>query len=251
MGDLIWSLATINALAGSQKVDLATSGYCMPLMPLLTDQGIIQNAFILDDWKVKFDAPVSPAIPPRVPAHYDNVYHMGMRDWPHPTLVEYYPHQMMQQYGIAVKPDFNKPWLTPVGDRPLKHDILITFSDEWAELKAGWINALMTAFPTEKFLLAANTDSRLYREFRFPFKNLNMVKCGVPGLAILMEDAKLVITCNSVGHPLASGLGIPAVVAECSPPRQQSVFKAPITRNQYFDGINAYELVDYVRGALA
>lgn len=249
LGDALWALATARSHASGRKFDFALSPYCAPLLPLLQAQEYISTAYVLDGWNVKFDSPVTPAVPPWYRKGYTNVFHLGMTDWPSPTLAQHYPNHMMQTYGQAVTPAFDTPWLVAPAYGGDVADIVLSFSDEWAELKAGWILALLQAFPKQLFILAVAEGSRLAKEFLFPYQ-LTITTRGLSGLATSIASAKLVITCNSVGHPLASALGVRALVAECSPPRQQPVFKAPIARNRYWDGINSYELIDHVKEML-
>lgn len=247
LGDALWALAT--AVAHAQRpFDFAVSPYCMPLIPLLQSQPQIAHAYVLENWQILFDAPITPAKPPWVSNSYNRAYHLGMREWPTPTLAEYYPRLMLEEYGVVVKPDFDQPWL----NRGKLHndEIVISFSDEWVELKVGWIVALCKAFPMEHFVVMCPEKSRLHREFPLPFRNLKVHLSGILGLAEFIAYAKLVITCNSIGHPLSSALGKRTIIAEPSVPRQQAVFKAPIKLNTYFDGVNAYELVDLVKIAL-
>ncbi len=249
MGDALWALATARSHASGSRFDMALSTYCTPLIPLLQAQDYIASAYVLDSWNVKFESPVTPPVPPWHSTVYNRTYHLGMLDWPSPTLVQHYPNHMMEMYGQKVTPDFNKPWLTiDTLDRKPK-EIALVFSDEWAELKAGWILALLEAFPDEPFALFTAPEARLIRDFHFPM-DLFYVPVGLVGLARAIASAKLVVTCNSIGHPLASALGVKTLVAECSPPRQQPVFKAPIKTNRYWDGINSFELVDHVKELL-
>jgi hypothetical protein len=243
MGDAIWSLASVKWLA-EDRADLTLSGYCHPLAPLLSAQSWIKNVTIDFDWHVEWSAPPKPWACPGLVA-----VHLGYREWPQPTLIEYYPKLLLQEYGWNTTPNFELPWLY-VGNA--KHnEIVLSFSCEYAENKAGYILHLLKAFPEQKFVLALTAGSRLFKDFNFPFKHLRVEVCSLLRLAELMSSAPLVITCNSVGHPLAAALGARAIIAEPNTMRHQPTFKAPmLPKLTYVDSVNSFEVVGAVEKAL-
>lgn len=255
LGDLVWAAATMKAIAGHHRVDLAVSPYCAPLAPLLEAQPWVDSVFVLDAWKVEFTAPVSPAIPPpeaadevvagNPEAHYEDIFHLGMREWPGPTLYDYYPRLMRQRYGRDVTPE-RESWLT-VPPPALRGGIVLAFTDEWKELKAGLIHAIADRFPS-RVLWLQHREAALTRYFYSLGKMTLLVDIGQ--LARFISTARLVVTCNSLPHPLANALGRRCVVVEPSTPRQQSVFKRKHPRNTYIDGFNVEEVLPAIEAAL-
>lgn len=261
IGDLIWALSAAREVARkytSGQVDLATSPYCRGLIPLLEHQEWIGSAIVLENWNVIFSAPVVPVIPPPYFDSFGNplelrpvcggpwdfVAHLGMRCWPSPTLLEYYPNLLRSEYGLSVEGS-TSGWLE-ARTFPPSSEIAICFSDEWVELKAGLCAALATAFPLETFRLLVSPQSRLAKEFRFPFQNFITHECDIVTMADFMASSKLLVTCNSAPHPLANALGVPTVVVEPSTPRHQEVFKSRRGKNVYHDGFDAREVVGVV-----
>lgn len=253
LGDLLWALPTIEAM---RKIDpspvaLYVSKYCEPLVRLLGYK--YEHVEVLDSWDVEFSAPVKPWKAPLPDKHqFRDAYHLGLRQWPSPTLLEYYPRLMFQEYNVSLNIDPNQPWLANViepSSPEISHDILIAFSDEYVEQKVGYLSALRRAFPKLDIALTGTETSRLYQDFMLP-KVDSIYVADVYALAKLMPSARVVITCNSMPHPLASSLGCRTIIIEPNPMRHQAVFKAPIKRNTYIDSVNSFELIDAVKAAL-
>lgn len=269
IGDLVWALATAREIAREfaedGKVDIATSPYCKGIIPLLEIQPWIRSAFVLPEWNVVFSAPVAPVIPPPyfssngkvldlkpkvAGPEWDLVLHLGMREWPGPTLYEYYPNLVQREYGLRVNLLPRTPWLSVQEYAGEPKQISMCWSDEWVELKVGLIAAISKAFPNEVFRLLPSPDSRLNKEFRFPITNFLVEPCDILTCAEQIKFSKFLITCNSSPHPLANALGVRAVIIEPSSPRHQEVFKHKAGRNTYLDGFDARECVELIRKML-
>lgn len=254
LGDLLWAMPTVKAIAGGGQVDLMVSGYCKPLVSLLAAQSYIRKVILYERWELKGGAPEEAWNPGPVgfrEGEYQEVIHLGYRNWPAPTLGEYYPKLMRETYGLDLKVDFNQPWLEATPWDMTENKIVCTFSNEFIETKVGWLQALWNQFPDEEFVLVRAPGSRM-SEFSI---DMPKIDAELPALAQIMASAKLVVTCNSVGHPLASGLGKKCIIAEPQKMRQQAVFKSAISRNTYWGSeaspsINSYELVNLVRACL-
>ena len=253
MGDLLWSLATVKAVKGEDPKGLIVSPYCEPLIPLLRAQPYLDSVTVDNLWDVEFSAPVKPWKAPGAP---EGSIHLSMREWPGPTLGEYYPRLLEREYDIP-RPEvkWGEPWFTVhkrSGGTPY---ILVSFTDEYAEIKAGWWGALLKAFEDDwTLLLSLAPDQRLGRDFTL---------CGayaehnVEKLASLVGNAALVIGDNSMIHPLSVGLGVKTLIAEPQRMRNQPVFRAPSgCKNVTYWGteespaLNSFELVEHVRRLL-
>lgn len=241
IGDLLWALPTMKALG---SFDLVTSPYCEGLLPLLRRQGYIKSAEVDPEWEVEFSAPLKPWAPPSgIPG-----IHLSMREWPSPTIAEYYPKLLKEQYGHEVTPDFSQPWLTL--DGWIHNEIVVAFSDEYAESKAGCLTHLLHEFPSQNFRLCVMEGSRMEKDFHFPFRNCQVETVDLLGLASRLRSAKIVIACNSAPHVLGAALGRPVIVYEPQTMRHQTCFKAPVTRISYVDSPNSFEVVSVLKGLL-
>lgn len=255
IGDLIWAAATMKAVADkfNCRVDIATSPYCAGLIPLLLAQEWVRTAVVLPEWNVTFSAPVAPVIPPpyfnvdgsplslepKTGSKWDRVFHFGMREWPGPTLFEYYPNLLKREYGIRVTLDPNCSWFSARSNPGPAKYTTICWSDEWKELKAGLTNAIVRAHMEREFQLLPSPTSQFFKLFRFPFRNVLIQECDLLEMAEWIHNSTGLITCNSSPHPLANALGQRTFVVEPSTPRHQEVFKHRISRNTYVDDFNA------------
>lgn len=250
LGDLLWSLPTIRAVADFEgKVGLMTSPYCAPLLPLLAKQAYIDSTSLWanDAWKVKFSAPVEPWLPPG--EYHPPVYHLGMREWPSPTLGEYYPKLLQQEYGVHVQPNWAEPWID-VGPVDLRQEVVVSFSDEYAESKAGLVMALRAVSPLPIRLLVRR-DSRIQTDFGLE-REVSVEVCDMVRLAERLKGARVAVVCNSVAHPLGVAVGANLVVYEPQSMRHQSVFKGPpgCQNVRYSDSVNSFELIPHFMEAL-
>jgi ADP-heptose:LPS heptosyltransferase len=250
MGDCLWSLAAIRRVSQLQsvQVNMVVSRYLAPLVPLLKAQPYIESAWADMNWEVEFSAPVRPRTPPVMEGFIGPILHLGMSEWPRPTLIG----DHARRAGVSVNPW--ELWITPlstVAQIPSR-EIGIHLSDEWAELKAGLIGALLQTFPNEKFVLLTHPAARIAQEWRFPFRNVHTVYSGISGLSDWLSGLKLLVTCKSFARVMALGMGIPTVVVEPSVPRHNPVFDppTPFWREIIQNGFDARELVQNVRTML-
>jgi hypothetical protein len=113
MGDLLWSLPTINALYldRDSKIDLITSKYCAPLKAFLEYQDCIEKVIVSEEYVAQHhDFGTQPWEMP-VDGEYNEIFHLGFRESPQMHLRDY----MAQLAGIdpvdfiAKYPPFNPP----------------------------------------------------------------------------------------------------------------------------------------------
>jgi hypothetical protein len=253
IGDALWALASVKYLSMSDgPIAFATSPYCRGLKPLLERQGWIDAVTVLEDWQIEFSAPIKPVIP-RMPetgrfANYDRVLHLSAREWPTPTLGEYYPRLLKQEYGIDVYPDFSRPWLN-VGSLDKREELVLSFSPEYVESKVGTILALKQAIPLPIRLCVA-PGSRISKEFGLE-RVVEVEICDLTRLAERLHTARVAVVCNSMAHPLGVGVGANLVVYEPQPMRHQALFKCPPGgKVLYSDSVDVYKLIPLVERAL-
>lgn len=260
-GDLLWSLATLKELAKEHgRFDLHVSDYLRPMVPLLRAQPYVGDVLSDPDWKVEFSAPASPRFPPEFQgvaigyalSTWKKIINLSLEGWPDPNLLE----DPARRFGMKV--DCWTPWLSPLSQSGFVGEkrIGISFTDEWCELKAGLIHAIIEAFPDEKFYLFTHPGARLAREWGWGShygQDLVTIYTGVSGLSDWLMDCKLLICCASMARVMNLGLGGRNAVIEPSVPRHQAVFHPPepnLEREQILFGFDAREAVELVRGML-
>lgn len=243
LGDLLWAAASMQALG---QVDLSLSSYCAPIQPLLTKQPWCSSAKVLPSWNVQFTAPITPWDPGGMP---EGTLHMSMREWPSPTLGEYYPKLLQQEYGLTVQPNWAGPWID-VGPVDQRQEVVVSFSDEYAESKAGLVMALRAASPLPIRLLVRR-GSRIQTDFGLE-REVSVEVCDMVRLAERLKGARVAVTDNSVGHPLGVAVGANLVVYEPQSMRHNPVFKAPSSCQnvRYSDSVNSFELIPHFMEAL-
>jgi len=254
IGDCLFALAAIKAFSEHRgyKVDMAVGDYLAPLVPLLKAQDYINDAWSERDWKIQFSAPAGPRVFRKADyTQYDTILDMGMDGWPQGTILE----DCVKRAGVGVEPWH--PWLKPltqVSSHVDRHSSIgICFSDEWCELKAGIILALLKSFPEHKFVLLTHPEARLAREFTFPFRNIQTVYTSINGLSDWLIGCKLVVCCKSAPRAMARGLGLKTAVIEPSIPRHNPVFDMPnenLALEQVLNDFDARACVELVRRML-
>lgn len=251
-GDALWSMATIKTYAEliGRDVELVVSPYLTPLIPLLYKQPYLSNVSTGLAWEVEFSAPVRPWEAPGILRDDDvEVIHLGMREWPTPTLGEYYPRLLQQEYGLTVQPNWAEPWID-VGPVDRRQEAVVSFSDEYAESKAGLVMALRAASPLPIRLLVRR-GSRIQTDFGLE-REVSVEVCDMQRLAERLASARVAVVCNSVAHPLGVAVGANLVVYEPQPMRHNPVFKAPPSCQnvRYSDSVNSFELIPHFLEAL-
>lgn len=235
-GDILWCLPSLRALYESTgaEIDLAVSAKYAGVVGLVGAQPYVHAAFSIPSWVVQETAPMTPVEPPIIPTGYDQVFHLGYRAWPLGSLAHDHFRLLMEQLSAAgwsyaaLSLDLARPWLqryTWVTSRPL---VAVAFTDEWLELKAGVLLALANRFRHVRFQLLVQWEhSRWFHEYGSDdvwLPNVAVCPCDLENAAHLMSAATTVLACNSVGHIIACGLGIPVVMLEPATARHHPVF---------------------------
>jgi len=237
LGDLLWALPTVRTLSRIGPVCLAVSPYCRPLVQLLEQQDYIEKVVVLEDWEIRFDAPVTPRIPPTIP-EAEQVIHLGLDGWPDSTLPEAFA-----KLG-RVKPT-DEPWIRVKAQKVGGWPRLAIWTDEWVELKVGLLCALDHAALPAPVLIPPG--SRLGEEFDLSATRLRV---DIMGAARHISKSDCVITDKSALRVLAYAMGIPTIVVEPSPPRHNPVFDPPASWRKdvvVINGFDAREVVEAVR----
>lgn len=254
IGDSFWALPTARAIAEAygERVDFISSADFTSHLPLLQLQPYLGRVGYCAEWRVQNTAPMSPHMPPsqgkyvsftshrgapeglefgEVPSaaekDYDLVFHLGYPAWPTARLAEYVYQQARAQHpdGPATQLDLSRPWIiVPAPDS--RRDIVVGFTDEWAELKVGIITAVSQAlglFP-DPLVLVPPGGSRLEREWE---QYLSVRVANWVESANLIAGAKVFLGCLSSQAVLACAMGKPRVLVEPNPHRHHEIFQHP------------------------
>lgn len=133
MGDLLWSLPTVNALSKKYdtKIEFITSKYCAPLKEFLEYQEFIEKVIISEEYVAQHhDFGTQPWEVP-VDGQYDEVFHLGFRETPQKHLRDYMAElaDIEPLDFIAKYPAFNPP----------DGYISIAASSRWFYTKANYL----------------------------------------------------------------------------------------------------------------
>jgi hypothetical protein len=83
LGDLLWSLPTMNAIARKHrcKIDVATSEYCRRALRFVSEQKFVRTAFVPEGYVIQYDSwGIQPWVMPV--NGYRHVYHLGFKSMP-------------------------------------------------------------------------------------------------------------------------------------------------------------------------
>jgi len=298
LGDILWALPTCRALAEAAEapVDLVLSQQYgdASLRKLIEGADYIHATYADPLWSVQDTAPLSPARPremlrPQLSGNvpYDKTIHLGYTSWPLSLLPADIYVRATANWGSPLPSiDLDTPWLqqpewseleentgdfdqslyTPWGKEARPH-VHIGWSEEWIELKAGLIYALVGRLPARDFRVITHMDSRLQTEWlmHFPgdtdsitegFANLSWYAGDWILTAHALANSKLFVGCLSSQWVLANALGIPTVIVEPAVARHNPIFFYNHPRNTLLLGndhkptFDARHLVDKVRETL-
>lgn len=229
-GDLLWALPTVRAIAEhyAVPVDLLVSQKYSRLLDLIELQPYIGAVHAGHRWAVQETAPMTPRIPPEIPAGYDEVYHLGYENWPEPNLpINIYSRATVQlltgSQQVLPLLDLTRPWITA---RPFEHpsSVIVGFTDEWFELKVGLTLLLHSLRPvTGDFIALCAEGSRWATEVSWPPVGL-VWETDWMAAARFLAGAQVFFGCCSALHVLACAIGVPAVIMEPNEHRWNPVF---------------------------
>jgi hypothetical protein len=245
-GDLLWALPAIRALARrlGEAVDLAIPRTYGSLSALLRPQSYLGQVIELADWIVQDTAPLTPTIPPSLPAFgggdYDQVFHLGYRDWPKRPL----PYETLDCLNARAAedpwsnvntlslrwqrlPDYaldlQTPWITVP-----PHDNLSNFSypwcygftDEYFELKYGLVELLQmkpAPWPGRVPPLCVGANHRWTTEAG------ETPMAWLESAAVIQQSQAFLGDCSAL-HVLAVAIGTPVILMEPQVMRHQGIF---------------------------
>ena len=281
-GDILWALPTVRALAQQVDgpIDLMVSAAYGNLCPLIERQSYINRCVANLDWIERPDGGVAPFAPYRPAAvdaadtkiffpanaagdiigEYDRVIHLGYQRWPQNQLAyEIYLNAVSQwgdsHQGLTSTFDLDVPWIEApsleVGGGPVPPlDVLICWSEEWAELKAGVTGALSYALHPQ--FSTTEIRPRHSRYYEWPM-GLSLDDATWEQTAAWIAKAPVVLTCLSAQWVLANALGRQVVIMEPSEARHNPIFFYDAPRNHLVLGndgkptFDARAVVDAVR----
>lgn len=282
-GDILWALPAVREISqvSGSPVSLAIAAPSASIAPLLSAQPYIDRVHVVGEWgMVYLDKGVAP--PPaewvereRRTSGYDQVFHLGYRDWPSFPLPLQTIVTAADQGAITHGYEIGmfRPWIErgdpdPVNDLGFELEPLVYlgWSDEWFELKLGLTHLLhhqcgvpvrMCVQRTTRWEAAARAVPDDDLDFQFFVSDWKQT-------AWHLSQCALYVGCLSAQWVLANALGIPCVVVEPAVERHNPIFwwDGPVEgdglpRNTIVKGndgkptFDARHVVDAVSGALA
>lgn len=231
-GDVLWGMAVARAIAEAnpgEAIDLVISGKYGGLAPLLCQQPYLRHVIVHSSWEVVESAPMSPRVPPpflspndtEEPYQYIRQVELGYRGWPTAPLPQYiYETVRAEHPDLKLAPlELERPWITVQGPGP-PAELVVGFSDEWFELKAG-IVTLIERGPAPMLVLYPQ-GSRWHTER--PRGSWPGMTCDWTDAALALRNADVFLGCCSALHVLAVALGKPCVIMEPNPQRHHEIF---------------------------
>lgn len=282
IGDCLWAAATMRLIAerAGEPVDLLVSPMLAGVGELLKLQPYIGEVIVDRYWEVRDTAPATPFAPNlaedfredrELKERYAKIIHLGYRQWPKEQLArEVY--QIACVDGELNPLDLGRPWIQ-APEVALDHnhfraaqvDVVIGFTDEWAELKAGLAGAMVAALPTSTCLalLVPPGGSRLSREWEWywgerdgpdDWPGAYPVEANWMQAAHTIAGAKVFLGCLSSLAVLAMALGKPRVLVEPEKMRHHPIFQHPdcplVVGNDGLPTHDARHVADALRLAL-
>lgn len=220
-GDILWSLPTARAIAESvgEPVDFMVSAKYGAVAELIGEQPYIRTCWANESWDVVESAPMSPRTPPAAPA--DLAVHLGYDGWPSGRNLPESIWKIADAQVPALKPiDLERPWIAV--EDPIKCDLSVGFSDEWAEMKAGVTEAVFEALDRKYSFLVTqrHAHARFNNEWYWGYKAVSsFLHC-----ARIIAGSRVFLGCLSSPWVIANALGKRTVIMEPSEPRWNPVF---------------------------
>jgi hypothetical protein len=212
IGDLLFALPTARYLSAHHgcPVDVFTSPYCRAAIDVIAHQPYVGKAVVLEDYVMDhFLWGAQPWQMPVPAADYDEVYHLGFREFPDRHTVRYVAHQIglpepdpdtftlaVPDTGLAGRRGLELPYVVITG----------LSSTGGGSLTWNWSNEKVSAFveacPYRVYAVGFEDEWRQYRCYR--------KFTGLPGLTLLevaevMRNAHAVVTYSTGLGVLASG----------------------------------------------
>lgn len=222
-GDLLWALPTLRAIAEGtgQPVDLLTTEKYGSLAPLIAQQDYIGQALTEPGWVVEEGAPMTPRIPPMMPAGYDQVLHLGYSGWPSQPLPYEIYQTAREQFNdpLPFVLDLQRPWIAkPYSIYPTA--VAVGWSEEHFELKVG----LTLLLRQQLDVLNPSALTNLSTSPRWQAESYWQYGTGWDTAAAWLYEAKVFVGCCSALHVLAVACGRPAIIVEPNPQRHHKIF---------------------------
>lgn len=250
LGDILWALPTIRAISETvgAPVDFVCEdnpGAVPPasrLPELLMAQPYIGTAWAQEGWTQGPPAnqvthfsreqrvPISRGWPN--PKSYDKIIHLGYCGWPQRPLAQ--ETNDLARIDLELPPLRMDPWILPPANTSAwaftasNFSVVVGFTDEHAELKAGLIWALAAA-EVETLVLVPPGGSRICNEWLARQPHGPVVAAHYKGdlreAARIIANCSLFVGCLSSQAVLAAAMGRPRVLVEPSPARHNPIFQ--------------------------
>lgn len=239
-GDVLWALPTVRAISRFHglPVDLVIAQQYAHVLPVIRQQtDYIRYAWADPAWKVEDTAPISPREPTRdfaiwgEPAvEYEHVFHLGYTGWPtHPLPLYTYQQALREIPELETTPYFDlaEPWISlPVSK--VRVPVVVGFTDEWIELKAGVVLACWRAGPEASGILITHAPGSRWPEFfeegADPWEHPKIEECSFTGAASRIQNCTVFLGCLSAMAVLARAMGKPTVLVEPEKMRHHPIF---------------------------
>ncbi len=217
LGDLLWALPTVRALATKEPVHLHLAAQCKPLVSLLEKQPYIHSLVLDENWQVQDTAPATPRVPPTFIPASERVAHLGYDRWPDLPL----PFEVAMHAGLHVGSLDLSRWITtePAFKREPSADIvLFHWTDRWFELKLGLTELVTQSVPLTSWCLRTDPNTQRWQVYKHAYE------ATFEKLASEIAAVSLVVTDCSAVHVLAAAIGTPVVVVEPEQDRHHFIF---------------------------
>jgi hypothetical protein len=239
-GDILWTLPAIRALHESTgaTIDLLVAGKYAAVCPLLERQPYLRECVAMPEWTVEETAPMTPRLPPGIPAGYDRVIHLGYAGWPDRPLPDQHLWTLQQQIPdldlveqIAERYTLDHPWIHVPVKAGRARAVYCGWSDEHFELKVGVTQVVKDALARGRtdwsaaasWHVGVSPASRWQREARTVVGSGRAPESWMEAAGWIAQ-ARVFLGCCSALHVLACGLGIPVVLVEPNEARHHPIF---------------------------
>lgn len=241
-GDILWALPTARLLAARHgtNVDFMTSPKYSSILELVQRQPYILETWAGEGWDVSSEDTAQNRVPPECDcADYEEIYHLGYREWPRQSL----PYEIRGNADLVDDLRLTEPWITVPGAARETEDTVIAvgFSEEHIELKMGILLGLAgtDAFEdiTWRFILPPpGTPHRAWEWVRGLSDHVEFWQTDWEQAATAIASADLFFGCLSSMWVLANAVGTPTVIMEPMVARHNPIFWRDSPKNHLVIG---------------
>ncbi len=263
-GDILWSLPTVRLLSGRHKtkVDFMVPPAFESILPLIQRQGYILETWTGKGWDLSSMDTAENRVPPECDCDgYEEVYHLGYREWPSCPLAESIRESVgyravesiRESVGYrAVDRDarvvadpplrMKRPWIRAEAydTNPAKPVIAVGFTNEHIELKMGVLLGLISQLPVDitwKLLLPPEgVHHRAWEWVAGQRAPVEFCETNWEQAATEIASADLFFGCLSAPWVLANAVGTPTVIMEPMEARHNPIFWRDCPKNHLVIG---------------